>query len=106
MQFPDGVENAQKAAFSKFLSSPITQVGYIGVLICGLMHTPHCGIGNVVHYMHGVHFMFLGVPGGVENGQNVNFPKFCKCNIYACSGYIGVTICGFLHALHGADKAV
>ena len=44
-----------------------------------------------------VHFMFLAFPDGVENGQNVNFPKFRNVTITHV-GYIGVHCTWLMHA--------
>ena len=41
--------------------------------------------------LYAVHFMFLGFPDGVENGQNVNFSKFINV-IFTHVGYIGFII--------------
>ena len=43
--------------------------------------------------LYAVDFMFLAFPDGVENSQNVNFPKFRNVTI-TYVGYTGVIICG------------
>ena len=52
--------------------------------------------------LYAVYFMFLAFPGGVENGQNVKFPKFRNL-IFTHVGYIRFIICGY-YMLHGAYK--
>ena len=42
---------------------------------------------------YAVYFMFLAFPDGVENGKNVNFPKFRNVTIMYV-GYTGDIICG------------
>ena len=100
MQFPGRVENAQSVNFLKFRTVTISQVGDIGVIICG-SYTLHSADKQSIS-LYAVHFMFLSFPDGVEDAQNVNFLKFRNVTISQIE-YIVVIICGEC-MLHSADK--
>ena len=91
LQFPGRVKNAQNAYFLKFRNFTISQVGDIGVIICGscLLHKADKHSNS----LYAVHFMVLSFPDRVENAQNVNFLKFGNVTISQV-GDIGVIICG------------
>ena len=68
LSFPDRVENAQNVNFLKFRNVTISQVGYIGVIICGscMLHS----VDKPSSLLCAVHFMFLTVPDKIKIVQN------------------------------------
>ena len=67
LAFPDGVENAQNANFSKFRNVIMTYVGYIGFIICGycMLH----GADKQFNLLYAVDLMVIAFLGVLENAK-------------------------------------